>query len=154
MQSITKAALFLSPLLLVPLLLSTNERIDVRRGVQRVSLNGRLAPASSGGGEDALGNQRTSFEVPLGYTLVVTDIFVQNRSPGDEPVVESESSRLFLSGDPNDWVATVVGNTALALHFSTGIEVREPTFRILNAVSSSAPFIEYQINGFLERSRM
>ena len=152
MRKLTKTALLLSPLLLVPLLLSS-DALDVRRGVQRVSLNGRAAPGSGGGGEDEAGNPRTSFTVPLGYTFVVTDVFVQNRQFGDQPVAEDQHSRLVLSGDPNDWNAITVGNDPLVLHFSTGIEVREGIFRIANAISSTAPFVEYQVNGFLERTR-
>ncbi len=80
---------------------------------------------------------------------MITDIFIQNRAPGDVPVAASQFSRLFLNGDPNDWAITVVGNNPVSLSFTTGVRVKATVFRILNVGNSTAPFVEFQINGFL-----
>ena len=111
-----------------------------------VSLNQRIQP---GQGSDI-------FSIPPNRVFVLTDIVIQNRSPGDAPVAPTESSRLvFGSGfkdpsnmGPGDFFLTVVSNETLNIHFVTG-RVVEGRFRIFNSGSSSAPFIEFIINGFL-----
>lgn len=113
-----------------------------------VWLNDRLQPT-----EGSAGSGDPGFTIPSGRILVVTDIVIQNRSPGDSPVAEADFSRLFISGDGTfstgtDYVITVVGNRTLNLHLQTGIRVRNG-FRLFNATNSSAPFVEYQISGYL-----
>lgn len=113
-----------------------------------VWLNDRLQPT-----EGSAGSGDPRFTIPSGKILVVTDIVIQNRSPGDSPVPESDFSRLFISGDGafntgTDYVLTVVGNRTLNLRLQTGIRVKN-RFRVFNAPNSSAPFIEYQISGYL-----
>jgi hypothetical protein len=111
-----------------------------------VSLNQRIEP----------GQGSNIFSIPPKRVLVLTDIVIQNRSPGDAPVAPTESSRLVLGpgfDDPSnitdlDFFLTVVGNDTLNIHFQTG-RVVEERFRIFNSNASSAPFIEFIINGFL-----
>lgn len=111
-------------------------------------LNDRLQPT-----EASAGSGHTNFTIPPNRILVVTDIVIQNRSPGDSPVADTDFSRLFISGDGTigtgtDYVVTVVGNRTLNLHFQTGVRVQN-SFRVLNATNSSAPFVEYHISGYL-----
>jgi hypothetical protein len=111
-----------------------------------ISLNQRISPDE---GSDI-------FSIPDDKVLVVTDIVIQNRNPGDEPVTSTAFSRVVLgpgSGDPTniaagDFFLTVVGNDTLNIHFSTG-RVVEKRFRVLNVINSTAPFIEFLVNGFL-----
>jgi hypothetical protein len=113
-----------------------------------ISLNERLQP---GDGSDI-------FSIPDDKVLVVTDIVIQNRSPGDAPVTPTAFSRVTLGpgfGDPSnfgpgDFTLTVVGNETLNIHFSTG-RVVEERFRVFNVGNSTAPFIEFLVNGFLTR---
>lgn len=113
-----------------------------------VSINDRLQPA-----DQSAGPGRDFFTIPANKILVITDIVIQNRAPGDNPVADTDFSRLTLSGDPtfgpgSDFTLTVVGNRTLNLHFSTGIRT-QTRFRVLNAPNSSAPFVEYIVNGYL-----
>jgi hypothetical protein len=114
-----------------------------------VSLNQRIEP---GQGSDI-------FSIPPNRVFVLTDIVIQNRSPGDAPVTPTEFSRLVLGPGvlvlpdpsnfgPGDFILTVVGNETLNIHFQTG-RVVEERFRVFNVGNSSAPFIEFIINGFL-----
>jgi hypothetical protein len=152
MPSFTSLSLLgLAALGLAPFLATSGASALANNRPQRVSLNGRIGPSSDSGGEDAHGNPLPYYVVPDGYSLVITDIFLQNRDLGDSPVPEQDFSRIVLSGDPDDWFVTVVGNTPAVLNFTTGIRVNEPTFRVGNIVNSTAPFIEFQINGVLER---
>jgi len=100
-----------------------------------------------------------TFQVPNDQILVVTDIIIQNRKPGDEPVDVMAFSRIVLGQvmmfDTNlnkmadeDIFFTVVGNETLNIHFETGMVVRSG-FRVQNEVNSNAPFIEFTISGFL-----
>jgi hypothetical protein len=117
------------------------------RSPSPVLFNDRIAPDESS----------AIFEVPLDKVLVITDIVVQNRAPGDAPVDDSLNSRLVLGqflqtiGETTraaDIFLTVQGNDTLNLHFETGMLV--PTnFRILNSISSQAPFVEFVITGLL-----
>jgi hypothetical protein len=100
---------------------------------------------------------RTSpFMVPSGRVLVITDVVIQNRAPGDEPVDPSQFSRVVLGqfltvNEPTgqEIFYTVVGNDTLNIHFTTGLQVSH-RFRVYNVVNSSAAFIEFTITGFLE----
>lgn len=103
-----------------------------------VSLNGRIEPD----------NAPEPFTYPSDMVFILTDIIIQNRAPGDTPVSDNQYSRLALSGTPDDFFLTVVGNRSLIINFTTGIKVSEG-FRLQNMVNSTAPFIEYIINGFL-----
>lgn len=103
-----------------------------------VSLNDRIEPDQA----------PQTFTWPDNQIFIITDIVIQNRAAGDTPVQETQHSRLVLSGDPDDFFLTVVGNNTLNLHFSIGIRVHDG-FRIQNMVNSSAPFVEYLINGYL-----
>lgn len=105
-----------------------------------VSFNGRIAPTEYG-----------SFAIPEDRILVMTDIFIQNREPGDQPVDPSQHTTVALSGDGSDVFLMVAGNDPLNLQFGTGIRVSAQSPRILNVVSSTAPFIEYVINGYLTK---
>ncbi len=105
-----------------------------------VSFNGRIAPTES-----------ENFDIPTGRILVITDIFIQNRAPGDGPVDPAVFTAVALSGDPDDFFLTVVGNDSLNLQLTTGIRVSSQSPRILDLVNSTAPFIEYVINGFLTK---
>lgn len=116
---------------------------------QVVLFNGRLAADE----------ESMHFEVPSGSSLLITDAVVQNRAPGDNPVAELAFSRLFLgpflanngqSRIEQDIGLTVVGNNTLNLHFTTGMQV-SGTFRISNAINSTAPFVEYTITGILSK---
>jgi hypothetical protein len=92
----------------------------------------------------------------------VTDIVIQNRTPGDEPVSDFAFSRLFIgpfkqNKDQDrvdqDLVLTAVGNQTVNVHLSTGLEA-EPFpffFRVLNAGNSTAPFCEVAVTGLLTR---
>jgi hypothetical protein len=109
-----------------------------------VTFNGRITPEQ----------ESPSFNVPSGTVLVITDVVIQNRAPGDEPVHPSQFSRVDLgqflttdSAEPTDLFFTVVGNDTLNIHFTTGL--RAPAhFRVLNVISGTAPFIEFTITGF------
>jgi hypothetical protein len=110
--------------------------------------NDRLQPA-----EESAGSGHPNFTIPPNRILVVTDIVIQNRSPGDSPVGDTDFSRLFITGDGTigggaDYAVTVVGNRTLSLHFQTGVRVKN-SFRVLNAPNSSAPFVEYLVSGYL-----
>jgi hypothetical protein len=96
-------------------------------------------------------DQSSDFTPPEGKILVITDIVIQNRVPGDGPVTEDAFSRIFLNTDPGDMVLSVVGNQTLDLHFSTGLRVKGSSFRALNAVNSTAPFVEILISGYLAK---
>jgi hypothetical protein len=93
----------------------------------------------------------SEFTPPPGRILVITDIVIQNRAPGDGPVTEDVFSRLNISSEPGDLVLSVVGNQTLNLHFSTGVRVKGSFFRALNAGNSTAPFVEIMISGYLAR---
>lgn len=90
--------------------------------------------------------------------LVVTDVVIQNRAPGDEPVEPFQFSRVDLGqfrttdpAGPHDIFFTIVGNDTLNVHFATGL--RSPIqFRVLNVINGTAPFIEFTITGFLARA--
>jgi hypothetical protein len=45
---------------------------------------------------------------------------------------------------------TVVGNDTLSLHFETGIRLTQ-TGRVLDSSSSTAPFIDFFITGYLTK---
>lgn len=96
-------------------------------------------------------DQTSDFTPPEGRMLVITDIVIQNRAPGDQPVSEDVFSRVFISADPGDMVLSVVGNQTIDLHFGTGVRVKGSFFRAYNAVNSTAPFIEIMISGYLAR---
>jgi hypothetical protein len=114
-----------------------------------VTFNGRIQPDE----------QSPTFSVPSKELLVITDVVIQNRRPGDEPVDPSAFSRVDLgqvldntgSLSEHDIFFTVVGNETLNLHFVTGLRVPHQ-FRVLNVINSSATFIEFTITGFLTRS--
>ena len=100
-----------------------------------------------------------TFQVPQDQILVITDIVIQNRKPGDEPVDVAAFSRIdigqVMQFDTNlnrkvdlDIFFTIVGNETLNVHLKTGMVARTG-FRILNMINSNAPFIEYTITGFL-----
>jgi hypothetical protein len=116
-----------------------------------VSLNDRISPSE---GSDIL-------SIPHGSVFVLTDIVIQNRSPGDAPVSPTAFSRVTLGPGfddvsnigAGDFFLTVVGNETLNIHFTTG-RVVEERFRVFNSVSvgiNNAPFIEFIINGFITR---
>jgi hypothetical protein len=101
------------------------------------------------------------FDVPEGTRLIITDIVVQNRSPGDEPVSEFVFSRLSIgpmitdagtqAGKGSDLHVTAVGNQTVNLHFTTGLESYS-RFRVQNAPNSTAPFCEVIVSGYLARN--
>jgi hypothetical protein len=111
------------------------------------AFNGRITP----------NQQSPTFYVPSGRVLVITDVVIQNRAPGDEPVGPSQFSRVDLgqflckdSKEPHDIFVTIVGNDTLNIHFTTGL--RAPLqFTVQNVGNSTAPFIEFTITGFLAR---
>ena len=105
-----------------------------------VSFNGRIVPTES-----------EYFDIPADRILVITDIVIQNRGSGDGPADPAAFTAVALTGDPDDMILTAVGNNSLNLQFTTGIRVKSQGFRILNFVNSTAPFIEYVINGFLTK---
>ncbi len=105
-----------------------------------VSYNGRIAPDEAG-----------SFDIPAGRILVITDVVIQNRQAGDAPVDPSQFTTVALSGDPYDISLNIVGNDGLVLHFATGIRVNTMFPRIANLGTSTAPLIEYLINGYLTK---
>jgi len=106
-----------------------------------VHIEARLEPAT----------QSSNYTPPDGKILVVTDIVIQNKSPGDEPVLEDRFSRIAVNLDPDDKMLTVVGNQTLNLHFTTGIRVKGPFFRILNVTNSNAPFADISVIGYLAK---
>lgn len=81
--------------------------------------------------------------------FILTDIVVQNRAPGDEPVSTTQFSRTDITAPTGaDVTFSVVGNDTLSQHFHTGI--LEPTlFRFYNLANSSAPYVEVHITGVL-----
>ena len=90
---------------------------------------------------------------PEKYILIITDIVIQNRAPGDGPVDPNAHSRLSTNGiKSNDsggnYALTVVGNQTLDLHFQTGIPV-EYGLQFGNVGSSTAPFVEIIATGYL-----
>lgn len=145
-----KRKLFTStvPILIIVLMLAAVSYADEQHLKKFISLNGRIQP-SEGSEIFSIGDNKV---------LVVTDIVIQNRKPGDEPVSPAAFSRVILGPGfsdpsnigPGDFFLTVVGNDTLSIHLSTG-RVVEERFRVFNAGNSSAPFIEFLINGFLIR---
>jgi hypothetical protein len=103
-----------------------------------VSFNGRIAPTEQG-----------DLVIPAGRVLIITDVVIQNRKPGDAPADASQFTTVALSGNPLDIFLNVVGSNDLVLHFATGIQVQAVSPRIANLVNSTAPFIEYVISGYL-----
>lgn len=108
------------------------------------------------------GSDSSVFLNPAGKALIITDIFAQNRKPGDEPVDPLQFSRLVMgqvSGyDCNnaaqhpiassfDICYTVVGNENLNIHYQTGLVVTDG-FRVSNAPNSTATFAEFTISGY------
>jgi hypothetical protein len=103
------------------------------------------------------------FDIPAGETLIITDIVVQNRAPGDEPIDPSQFSRVVFNailvgspGTPQSLILTAVGNDTLNLHFTTGLRTAsssgaETTREIFNVNNSSAPFFEILVSGFLTK---
>lgn len=113
-----------------------------RRGDALFFLNSRLEP-----------NQETArFIIPRGRDLIITDIVAQNRSPGDAPAPAGSFSRLAISGTTGDIFLTIVENSTLSLHFTTGFRVHPgaPAFRVLNITNSTAPFFEIVVTGCLD----
>jgi hypothetical protein len=103
-----------------------------------VYLNDRVAPATI-----------ASWDVPAGRVLIITDIVVQNRAPGDAPVAASQFTRFSIpSPNGTDVFFLVVGNKTLNLHLRTGIPV-SGSFYFHNIVNSDAPFAEFHIMGRL-----
>lgn len=104
-----------------------------------VYLNDRIAP-----------DAQEFFQVPNGTALLITDIVVQNRAPGDGPVGAADFTRFAItSPNGSDVFFHVVGNDTLNLHFTTGILV-SGDFRFYNVVNSTAPFVEFHITGRLQ----
>jgi hypothetical protein len=142
--------LFRSTVLLIVMVLTLApvSYADEQRIIKLISLNGRLAPTQ--GSE--------IFSVGDNKVLVVTDIVIQNRNGGDAPVNPDAFSRIVLGPGfdnpsnigPGDFFLTVVGNDTLNLHFSTG-RVVEERFRVFNVGNSTAPHIEFLVNGFITR---
>lgn len=99
------------------------------------------------------------FLVPPGKVLVITDVVIQNRAPGDVPVDASQFSRVRLAEfssvtaptSGHDIIFTVVGNDTLNVHFNTGLRATTD-FSVFNIGNSTAPFIEFTVTGFLERA--
>jgi hypothetical protein len=107
------------------------------------------------------GENSPPFIIPPKKTFIITDIVIQNRAPGDAPVDANQSSRITLSSFANNigagFFLTVMGNETLNLHFSTGVPVQktagqEYVLQVQNVGSSTAPFIEYLITGYLAPS--
>jgi len=148
MTARTSAISLLALALSLVSLLSTpgyaNEKEDRLGSI--VMFNGRLLPDE----------MSPIFAVPSDKILVITDVVIQNRAGGDEPVDALAFSRIVLGGfritQPSgaDIFFTVVGNNTLNLHFSTGMQVVDG-FRVLNVINSSAPFIEFTITGLLTK---
>ena len=110
--------------------------ISVKQGF--VYLNDRIQPD----------NQRF-YTIPQGRLFVLTDMVVQNRAPGDAPVQPTQYTRVSITSPVGtDVVFEVVGNDTLSQHFTTGLCISE-SFRFLNIINSSAPFVEFHITGFL-----
>jgi len=85
---------------------------------------------------------------PKNKIFILTDIVVQNRAPGDEPVAETQSTRFALTSPTGDISFTVFSNNTLSEHFKTGIPMSSP-IRFYNIISSSAPFVEVFLTGVL-----
>ena len=81
--------------------------------------------------------------------FVLTDIVVQNRASGDEPVGATQFSSIAISSPTGgDLFFSVVGNNTFSQHFNTGI-LESSLFRFYNIGNSSAPFVEVLITGVL-----
>lgn len=114
-----------------------------------ICFNDRLKPKEQSAGYDFdKKTVRESYQIPVYKILVITDIVIQNREPGDEPVADTDFSRVEISGDPQPFYLTVVGNATINIHFMTGIRVKG-SFQVKNLPNSTATFIEYIINGYL-----
>jgi len=90
--------------------------------------------------------------VPPGRVFILTDLVVQNRGPGDVLVNPGQFTRFAITAGASDVFFHVVGNDTLNLHFRTGIPVTAGSFRFLNVINSTAPFVEFHITGRLESS--
>jgi hypothetical protein len=98
------------------------------------------------------------WRIPDHKVLIITDITVQNRSPGDlpvDPLAFSDFALTAPSSGQDPFNLTVVGNTSLSEHFQTGlVEAHNGIFanfiRIWNQNNGSAPFIEFTITGVLK----
>jgi hypothetical protein len=119
-------------------------------GPRRFLLNARLEPDGTTG----------FFTMPEGARLVVTDIVMQNRSLGDEPVSELAFSRVSFGPFEQDFVAkqrevtfNAVGDKSVNVHFDKGMmAARIPTqFKISNATKSTAVYCDIVITGYLRR---
>jgi hypothetical protein len=115
-----------------------------------VFLNDRIEP-----------DNEAFWSLPHGKVFVLTDIVVQNRAPGDEPVATTAFTRFSITSSVNtlelpgknvvtgDIFFTVVGNKTFNAHFESGIPISSRVFRFLNVINSTAPFVEFSITGIL-----
>lgn len=86
---------------------------------------------------------------PKNKIFILTDIVVQNRAPGDEPVTASQFTRFAITSPAStDVFLSVFSNVTFSAHLKTGIPVASP-FRFYNVVNSTAPFVEVFITGVL-----
>jgi hypothetical protein len=107
------------------------------------------------------GKNSTPLQIPSNNTLIITDIVIQNRAPGDAPVNQAQFSSICFSNIAENigegFFLTVVGNDTLNLHFKTGVPVRQShgiqppqhLLQVQNVGNSTAPFVEVLITGFL-----
>lgn len=94
-------------------------------------------------------NRQAFYAPPVNKVLVITDIIVQNRAPGDEPVAETQFTRFSITSPAGlDTFLTVVGNRTFSEHFLSGLVIPS-LFRFMNVTNSSAPFVEVVITGTL-----
>jgi len=93
---------------------------------------------------------------------MITDVMIQNKGPGDQPVDPSQYSRIVLGQvqdslelpvppqNEHDIFFTVIGNEMLNLHLTTGLRATRQ-FRIgnWNSAPNSNVLIEFTIAGYL-----
>lgn len=116
--------------------LPTFQNVNVNGNV--VYLNARVSPKGE-----------AFYAPPAKKVLVITDLIVQNRAPGDDPVTETQFTRMTITSPAGgDTFLSLVGNRTLSEHFQSGLVITS-LFRFMNVISSSAPFVEVVITGTL-----